>query len=162
MKPKNAFTKISAAILPLIILLLFSCSPTTDQQSGQLYDLGTGQKSRSISFENPTGEPGQGGKTASNLGVSRKGFPAKSIAAGEICELCNINGSGTIRHIWMTGGFRGQNAKNLRNMVISAYWDGQEHPSIECPIGDFMGSAHAKVNSYQSAVHSTGINSALN
>jgi hypothetical protein len=47
-------------------------------------------------------------------------------------------------------------------MVIRAFWENQEHPSIECPLGDFMGSAHAKINSYQSAVHSTGINSALN
>jgi hypothetical protein len=47
-------------------------------------------------------------------------------------------------------------------MVVRAYWENQAHPSIECPLGDFMGNAHAKVNSYQSAVHSTGINAALN
>jgi hypothetical protein len=108
-------------------------------------------ESRAINFENPSGEPGQGGKTASNLGVGRKGSPAKIIQPHEEVTLCDINGSGTIRHIWFGGD--GQ-LKNLsRHVVIRAYWDGQKYPSIECPLGDFMGYAHAKVTPYQSAVH---------
>jgi hypothetical protein len=149
-------------VLVLLLGILHSCMPESGKTNGQLFDLGTGLKSRSISFENPTGEPGQGGQAASNLGIGRKGFPSKGIAPGETVELCNIEGHGTITHIWMTGSFRNNNAAALRSMVIRAYWENQEHPSIECPLGDFMGSAHAKVNSYQSAVHSTGINSALN
>jgi hypothetical protein len=38
--------------------------------------------------------------------------------------------------------------------VIRAYWDGQEHPSIECPIGELFGFAHGRITAYQSAVHS--------
>lgn len=159
---KNVFTNVLSVFIGLSIILLNSCTPSTDQQADQLYNLGNGLKTRSISFENLTGEQGKGGMKESNLGVGRKGFPAKVIAPGEICELANIKGSGTIRHIWMTGGFGGKNAKALRTMVIRAYWDNQKFPSIECPLGDFMGSAHAKINSYQSAVHTTGINSALN
>ena len=41
----------------------------------QPYLLDTGLTSRSISFENPTGAPGQGGRAASNLGAGRKGAP---------------------------------------------------------------------------------------
>ena len=102
-----------------------------------------------------------GGKAGSNLGVGRKGFPAKEIASGETVVLCNIEGSGTINHIWMTGGFK-DDTEALRSMVVRGYWENQEYPSIECPLGDFMGSAHAKINSYQSSVHSIGINAALN
>ena len=145
----------------LVILLLNACSTPQPPEGGRLYDLGTPMESRSISFENPTGEPGEGGKTASKLGIGRKGFPAKNIAAGETVVLCDIEGMGTIRHIWMTGGFK-DHPPALRSMVVRAYWDGQEHPSIECPLGDFMGSANGRVSSYQSAVHSTGINAALN
>jgi hypothetical protein len=162
MKKRNVFKVETIAVFVLLLSMFPSCSPEREESAGQLYDLGTGLKSRSISFENPKGEPGQGGQAASNLGVGRKGFPSKGIAPGETVELCNIIGPGTITHIWMTGGFRNKNAIALRSMVIRAYWENQEHPSIECPLGDFMGSAHAKVNSYQSAVHSTGINSALN
>lgn len=163
-KMKKQLVKLfSLSILFLFIIILNSCSnKSADSGNGKvLYDLGTGVKSRSISFENPTGESGNGGQEASNLGVGRKGFPAKGIAPGETVVLCDISGSGSVNHIWMTGGFK-DNTNALRSMVVRAYWENQEHPSVECPLGDFMGAAHAKINSYQSAVHSTGINAALN
>src|SRR5690242_11472586 len=52
--------------------------------------------SRSISFENPTGAPGQGGRAAGKLGPGRKGSPAKQIGPSEKIQLCDISGSGTI------------------------------------------------------------------
>ena len=66
------------------------------------YRLDTELTSRSISFENPTGEPGEGGKEASNLGPGRKGRPMVFLDPGEEVQLCDIVGSGTIRHVWMT------------------------------------------------------------
>ena len=161
MKTDKLLNITNTLVMLSCLSLMYSCSSEQSGPGGTLYDLGTGLESRSISFENPSGEPGQGGQAASKLGVSRKGFPAKGIAPGETVVLCDITGPGTIRHIWMTGGFRNQ-TQALRSMVVRAYWEKQEHPSIECPLGDFMGNAHAKVNSYQSAVHSTGINAALN
>jgi len=148
------------------LILICACSgdqAKNEQQSrgGLLYDLGTSLESRSASFENPGGDPGQGGQAASGLGIGRKGFPAKNIVSGETVVLCEVNSPGTIRHIWMTGGFK-DNTSALRSMVIRAYWENQEYPSIECPLGDFMGSANARINAYQSAIHSTGINAALN
>jgi hypothetical protein len=129
--------------------------------SFKLYDLDTHLESRSISFENPTGAPGRGGKTANNLGVGRKGSPCKMFEPNETITLCNIKGPGTIRHIWMTGSFK-DNKILLRSMVIRFYWEKQTHPSIECPLGDFFGCAQARWNSYQSAVHSVGQNASLN
>ena len=120
----------------------------------QPYLLDTGLVSRSISFENPTGAPGEGGKAASNLGVGRKDAPAKQIKPGETVQLCDIEGPGTIRHIWITT--RPRCRSSCAAWCIRAWWEGQEHPSIECPIGDFFGFAHGKVMPYQSAVHSVG------
>ena len=117
------------------------------------YNLDTGLVSRSISFENPTGATGAGGKAASKLGVGRKGAPARTIQPGETVQLCDIEGRGTIRHIWITTE---QEPVVQRACVIRAWWEGQEHPSIECPIGDLFGFAHGKITSYQSAVHSCG------
>jgi hypothetical protein len=99
----------------------------------QPYVLPTELNSRSISFENPTGEPGVGGKAASKLGPGRKGAPARDIKPGETVDLCNIFGPGTIRHIWLTTE---RDPAVQRACVIRAYWEGQSHPSIECPIGD--------------------------
>ncbi len=135
----------------------------------ELYDLNTKVESRSISFENPTGAPGEGGKAASELGVGRKGSPARRIEPGETVVLCDIQNPGTIHHIWMTGEWTDHpwmqetgRSELLRTTIIRAYWDGQEHPSIECPIGDFMGVAQARVKSYESAVHSVGESAAFN
>lgn len=119
----------------------------------QPYLLDTGLVSRSISFENPTGAPGEGGKASSNLGVGRKGAPARQIAPGETVPLCDIEGPGTIRHIWITTD---RVPIVQRACVMRAYWEGQEHPSLECPIGDLFGFAHGRITAYQSAVHSVG------
>jgi len=123
------------------------------------YLVDTGLQSRSISFENPTGAPGEGGKASSRLGVGRKGSPARSIKPGETVQLCDIKGPGTIRHIWVTTH---PDPQNLRSIVIRGWWDDQEHPSIECPMGDFMGFAHGKVMPYSTAVHSVGRSAGMN
>jgi D-arabinan exo alpha-(1,3)/(1,5)-arabinofuranosidase (non-reducing end) len=125
----------------------------------QPYLLDTGLLSRSISFENPSGAPGEGGKAASNLGPTRKGSPARSVNPGEKVTLCDIEGPGTIRHIWMTTRPIPQ---NLRSLVIRVWWDDQEHPSIECPVADFFGIAHGIVKPYGSAVHSVGEKAGMN
>jgi hypothetical protein len=117
------------------------------------YLLDTGLVSRSISFENPTGAPGQGGQAASRLGATRKGAPSRTIQPGEEVQLCDIEGPGTIRHIWLTTA---REPAAQRSLVIRAWWDGQDHPSIECPVGDFFGFAHGKIMPYHSAVHSVG------
>jgi hypothetical protein len=147
----------------VFVAAIFGQSCMTEQVSSSdvLYDLGTQIESRSISYENTNGETGSGGQAASYLGIGRKGAPAVNIKPGQQFTLCDISGPGTIRHIWMTGGFK-DDPKLLRQLTIRAYWEDQDHASIECPLGDFMGAAHGKVNSYQSAVHSTGINAAFN
>jgi hypothetical protein len=147
-----------------VCLLAFTSCLRIEAQVNEydnLYNIDTGLESRSISFENPTGEKGQGGKSGNHLGIGRKGSPSKLIKPGEQVTLCNIEQSGTIRHIWITGGWNFYN-QLLRDIIIRAYWDDQQYPSIECPLGDLMGLAHGKVTAYQSAVHTIGANAALN
>jgi len=153
----------SLALYLLVILLTLGVASCRSVNQTDLadapYQLDTGLISRSICFENPTGAPGEGGKAASKLGVGRKGAPSISLKAGQEVQLCDIEGPGTIRHIWMTTSNK---PMNLRSLVIRAWWDGQTHPSVECPIGDFMGFAHGKVMPYFSAVHSLGRNAGMN
>ncbi len=157
--------------LSIVIVSCMVVLATAQEQPGRaLYDLSTEVESRSVSFENPTGAPGEGGKAASELGVGRKGAPNRFIGPGEEVVLFDVEGTGTVRHIWMTGEWMDfswmephpDRKKLLRSTVIRVYWDGQEHPSIECPLGDFMGFAHSRITSYQSAIHSVGENGALN
>ena len=125
----------------------------------QPYQLNTGLVSRSISFENPTGAPGEGGKAASKLGPGRKGMAQKILQPGQTFQLGDIEGPGTIRHLWMTTM---ADPAMYRSLVLRAWWEGQTHPSIECPLGDLFGGAHGTIKPYQSAVHSIGPSAGLN
>jgi hypothetical protein len=81
------------------------------------------------------------------------------IPAGGSLEIASIDGPGIIRHIWLATY---DLPDAMRAVVIRAYWDGQEHPSIEAPLGDFFGFAHGHTPPYASAVHSVGEKRALN
>jgi hypothetical protein len=96
--------------------------------------------SRSISPENCTGEKGMGGiategtgaRSARDLGQGWKISPSVVIRAGEAFTLADINGPGAIQQIWMTP------TGHWRFGILRIYWDDQEHPSVECPLGDFF------------------------
>lgn len=32
----------------------------------------------------------------------------------------------------------------MRNLILRMFWDGQENPSVEVPLGDFFGIAHGR------------------
>ncbi len=140
-----------------VILLLMGTIATAEEV--KLYEIEVPVESRSISFENPTGEKGKGGMAASKIGVGRKGLPAKRFKPGQTYTLCDINGPGAIRHIWVTVS---KDVETLQGIVVRAYWDGQEQPSIEAPLGAFFGIMHGKVGAYQSAVHSVNPEAGMN
>ena len=97
-------------------------------------------ETRSISPENFDGAKGKAGMAtegrgaacARDLGQGWKISPCIGIKAGETFELANIEGSGAIQQIWMTP------TGNWRYSIIRIYWDDQETPSVECPVGDFF------------------------
>lgn len=101
-------------------------------------------KSRSISAENFTGEKGKGGMAtegtgancARELGQGWKVSPSVVIQPGETFTLADIAGSGMIRHIWIV-----DNCDRNRKLVLRAYWDNSEAPSIEVPLCDFFACA---------------------
>jgi len=102
-------------------------------------------ETRSISPENFTGEKGKGGMAtleegisgskARDLGQGWKVNPKIVIKAGETFTLAGIEGPGAIQHIWMTA------TGNTRFSILRIYWDNEKEPSVECPVGDFFGTA---------------------
>jgi hypothetical protein len=119
-------------------------------------------ETRSISAENPTGEPGQGGRrtegtganAARDLGLGWKVSPSIEIAAGETVTLADIAGPGCITHIWLT-----THSDNWRRLVLRGHWDGDASPAIETPVGDFFCSGwgrFAQVNSLPVSVNPNG------
>lgn len=94
-------------------------------------------RSRAISMENPTGEVGAGGRADEG----RKGAPCLApFAKDQVFTMADIEGPGCIRHIWITVPRR--DPLTMRNLILRFYWDGQETPSVEAPLGDFFGVAH--------------------
>ena len=59
------------------------------------------------------------------------------IEAGETKVIAGVEGSGIIKHIWITIGC--QDPMIRRNAVLRMYWDGEANPSVEAPLGDFFG-----------------------
>ena len=100
-------------------------------------------QTRSISPENYTGEPGKGGmavdgparNAARDLGQGWKISPFAIVQPGAVQVLADIEGPGAIQHIWLTP------TGHWRFSILRIYWDRQEQPSVECPLGDFFASA---------------------
>ena len=80
-----------------------------------------------FSPENPTGMPGCGSKGED----WQKLHPCDVLEAGETKTLVNTNGPGIIRTMWFTGDVS-------QSLVLRIYWDGQEHPSVEAPLGFWL------------------------
>lgn len=124
-------------------------------------------RSCSINWENKTGDKGAGCKESSDLGKSRKGSPCiRAIAPGETVVLADIAGCGAIQHIWCTVTDATPAGRYvLRDVVLRMYWDQEETPSVECPLGDFFLNGFARgceVNSMPIAVNpKRGMNSFL-
>lgn len=62
------------------------------------------------------------------------------IEPGATAVLAELKGPGVITHIWFT--IRHEAPFYSRLLTLRIYWDGERHPSVECPVGDFFGIGH--------------------
>jgi hypothetical protein len=117
----------------------------SDVTGGAAPDLGIATlhdwDSRSISAENPTGEPSRGGRAtegtgsghARDLGPGWKISPSIAIPPGDTKVLADIRGRGAIQHIWMS-----MRPDRWRSLVLRFRWDDAARPAVEVPLGDFF------------------------
>lgn len=71
-----------------------------------------------------------------------------TISPNQRAILADIEGAGCIKHIWITMWCPEEHY--ARKIVLRAWWDGENDPSIECPIGDFFGIGHGIVKNFWS------------
>jgi len=104
----------------------------------------SGVTTRQISAENPTGEKNGGCKwepdasdpnlkhsgMAKKLGKGWKVRPFISIPKSDTAILADIAGPGCINQIFLTSDIPCYSA-----LLLRIYWDGEETPSVECPMG---------------------------
>jgi hypothetical protein len=120
---------------------------------------------RSISPENPTGAPGSGGgategtgaAAARDLGRGWKVSPSIEITAGTTARLAEIDGPGTVQHIWIT-----THPSHWRSLLLRMHWDGDAEPAVEVPLGDFFGQGWGEFAQLSSQVVAVNPHGGLN
>jgi hypothetical protein len=73
---------------------------------------------------------------------------------GQTLALAELNGAGCIKHFYWTYIIGEENTRErlFRDMILRMYWDGEELPSVECPIGDFFGVSNCMLRPIRSLV----------
>jgi hypothetical protein len=64
--------------------------------------------------------------------------------------LAEIEGPGIIKHIYFTTIL--QNPLDFRYGILRMYWDHEENPSVEVPLGDFFGVSNCRVRLFNSLI----------
>jgi D-arabinan exo alpha-(1,3)/(1,5)-arabinofuranosidase (non-reducing end) len=82
------------------------------------------------------------------------------IAPGETLTLLDDAGPGLINHIWFT--IAAKDPHHLKALVLRMFWDAENTPSVETPVGDFFGLGLGDYFLYQSLPLSVGSDKALN
>lgn len=59
--------------------------------------------------------------------------PSIRIQPGEVATLADIEGEGAIQHIWLT-----THVRDWRRLMLRFFWEGDEAPAVEVPVGDFF------------------------
>lgn len=147
MKTRRFITTILGCLCAVASIAQNNTFNGLDMNLGNLSRLSNAE-TRSISPENFTGGKGKGATAvpklpntrnennaswaARDLGESWKVNPYIIINSGETVTIAEMEGPGAIQQIWMTP------TGVWRWSIIRIYWDGEETPSVECPIADFF------------------------
>jgi Protein of unknown function (DUF2961) len=84
----------------------------------------------------------------------------RALPAGDTLTLLNERGPGEISHIWIT--IASHESYHLKKIVLRMYWDGEQSPSVETPVGDFFGLGLGDYFLYQSTPLAVSSDKALN
>jgi hypothetical protein len=82
------------------------------------------------------------------------------LSAGETITLLDAPGPGNITHIWIT--IASSEKYHLKKLVLRMFWDDENSPSVEAPIGDFFGLGLGDYFQFESVPLSVAPDKALN
>ncbi|MEX0720084.1 MAG: glycoside hydrolase family 172 protein [Balneolaceae bacterium] len=135
----------------LIVLLMFtipelSIAQSSEVSEGEIWQLKNYSAERISSYD--------------RSGANDDGNWKNQIQSDETRLIGEVEGPGIIKHIWTT--IASNEFYHLKKIVLRIYWDGEDEPSVETPIGDFFGLGLGKYNLYESEFTSVGSQRALN
>jgi Protein of unknown function (DUF2961) len=93
-------------------------------------------------------------------GANDDGNWKNPIKEGETRTIGEVQGPGIITHMWFT--IATPERYHLKKIVLRMYWDGEQLPAVEAPIGDFFGLGLGEYFMYESGPLSVGSQKALN
>ena len=105
------------------VLLLTLATSAQAQQMSDLIQIKQGVKSKRVSSYDRSGD------NHDNMA---------NIKSGEKRTIFDVPGAGIIDHIWITMGPEA-NILSRNDIILRIYWDGNDYPSVESPIGPFFG-----------------------
>ena len=97
---------------------------------------------------------------SSSAEITGANADARTVTPGQTMTILDVDGPGMISHIWFT--LNDREPYYLKRIVLRMYWDGEETPSVETPIGDFFGEGTGDIVPWQSAVLTVSHDHALN
>ena len=80
----------------------------------------------------------------------RKGSPNRRVEPGERVVLADIDGPGTVRHVWLT--IPPSAPEVMRAQVLEVFYDGGAAPSVSVPVLDFFCLPHGRAATIDSAL----------
>jgi hypothetical protein len=84
----------------------------------------------------------------------------RQVAPNQTLTILDVDGPATITHIWIT--LSSHEAYHLKKLVLRMYWDHEETPSVETPLGDFFGLGLGDYYLWESELLSVANERALN
>ncbi|GGA63049.1 hypothetical protein GCM10011507_13330 [Edaphobacter acidisoli] len=84
----------------------------------------------------------------------------RRIEPGATLTALDVDGPGEVSHLWFT--IASGEPYHLKRIVLRIYWDGEQSPSVETPIGDFFGLGLGEYYRWQSEMLSVGSDKSLN
>jgi len=145
---KRRFGKVwCLSFVAVLLLWLLRCNIVTADFMAELARPHDGRSMRATSTHKigPDGKPDPNGVPDPNSNRDNS-----SIQPGQKKILLDVKGPGVITHIWMT--FLGpephpwakNGSANHQEMLLHMYWDGNERPAVEAPVGDFFANSFGK------------------
>jgi hypothetical protein len=141
-------SEIDRILLGVGLLVLFFIGSFQVVFAQELYKMRSNVQSKLISFENITGDKGNGGKE--NNGA--KGHATETILPGATRIIADFNGTGIVQRMWYTISERSPEV--LRSIRLQIYWDGDAKPAVDVPFGDFFGIGLGQKRPFESVFFS--------
>jgi len=136
---------------PYVMLMFFVLAAYSTQPS-YAQDLSTLPVQKDYTQERVSSSDPTGGNDDGNW--------KNPIKAGEERTIANLTGPGVITHIWFT--IAAAERYHLKKIVLRLFWDEDQLPAVESPVGDFFGLGLGEYFVYDSGPLSVGSQKALN